>query len=56
MTYREIQDILRKKGITQREIAKRAGVTEVSISQFLRRRFKSRKLSAVMEKVLGREM
>ena len=55
MTCKEIQRILREKNITQKDLAKKAGVSEVSISHFLRRKFKSRKLSAVVNETIGVE-
>lgn len=53
MTGKEIREALKERGITQTELAKDAGVTPASISLFLRRKFKSARLSAIVNKALG---
>lgn len=53
MTRQEIQEGLYKKGITQAQFAKMASVSPTAISLFIRRKFKSRKLSEKLDEILG---
>ncbi len=55
MTRKEIQSALKSKGILQRDLAKKAGVPESTISLFLRRKFKSARLSEIVNDALGQE-
>ena len=55
MTYKEIQARLKAKGITQAELARLANVTQPTISQFIRRRFKSERLAKLINTKLGCE-
>ena len=53
MNRKELQERLRERGITQAELAKEAGVSPSTISLFLRRKFKSRRLSELLDAKLG---
>jgi len=53
MTRKEIQAALKERGVSQAEIAREAGVYPGTVSQFLRRRFKSERLSRLLDKKLG---
>ena len=52
MTRQEKQEALRLRGISQAEFAKQAGVKETSISLYLRRRFKSKKLDDHFSRIM----
>ena len=53
MTGKEIRDALKEKGITQKELAEDAKVAVSTMNLFLHRRFKSARLSAIVNNVLG---
>ena len=53
MTRKEIQTALKEKGISQASIAREAGVRPATFSQFLRRKFASKKLSQILDEKLG---
>ena len=55
MNRKEIQAALKARGISQAELARQAGVYPATISQFLRRKFKSKRLAALLDKSLGIE-
>lgn len=55
MTRKEIQEALKERGISQAQIAKEAKVRPATISQFIRRKFKSERLSRLLDKKLGVE-
>jgi lambda repressor-like predicted transcriptional regulator len=55
MTRKEIQDALRERGISQASIAREAKIYPATFSQFLRRKFKSERLSRLLDKKLGVE-
>jgi predicted transcriptional regulator len=46
---------LKERGVTQDSIAKEAQVSPATISQFIRRKFKSERLSRLLDKKLGVE-
>jgi transcriptional regulator with XRE-family HTH domain len=53
MTRKEVQALLKQKGISQISIARMANVSPQAISLFLRRRFASKKLSVLLDQILG---
>ncbi len=53
MTGKELQELLRARGITQSALAREAGVHPSTISLFLRRKFKSRRLAELVNEKLG---
>lgn len=55
MTRKEIQALLKARGISQASIAREAGVYPATVSQFLRRKFKSAKLAKIVNRVIGAE-
>lgn len=52
MTRQEKQEALRARGLTQAEFARRIGVSEVSVSLFLRKRFKSKKMEDEFARIM----
>ena len=55
MTRKEIQTALKEKGLSQAQIAREADISPATFSQFLRRKFKSERLSKLLDKKLGVE-
>ena len=53
MTRKELQALLKSKGLTQASIARLANVSPQAMSLFLRRRFRSKRLSEMLDQVLG---
>ena len=53
MTRREIQLLLKERGISQADIAREANVSPATMSQFLRRKFKSKRLAELLDEKLG---
>ena len=55
MTHAQLKEIIQKMGTKQKELARKAGVTDQAISLFLRGRFKSRRLAEFLDRELGVE-
>lgn len=53
MTRKELQAALKERGISQASIAREAGVTPSTVSLFLRRKFRSKRLSDLLDQKLG---
>lgn len=53
MTRREIQQALKEKGIRQADIAEALGISETAVSLFLRRKFRSQRISRKLDELLG---
>ena len=53
MTRKELQAALKERGISQASIAREAGVSPASVSLFLRRKFRSKRLSDLLDQKLG---
>ena len=53
MTRKEIQSLLKERGISQATLARSANVKPATMSQFLRRKFKSQKLSFIVNRAIG---